>query len=883
MILKKIGFNSVIIAVLFLLNISFVMGSVTGVDFRDSDGLGDSIPPKGAGGTVSLIEFNTILNVLRGIFINDNNTPDNALDNRVGIGTTTPDYKLDVLGSSHIAEQSYIFRIAGNTFPSFDRCGCDTSDTTEDCVEVFGTTDPIDTECYDQLETTSGLTMYNKYKVGKFDLAYMHDGRIGIGTTDPEARLDVNTAIGSGCGAAAIGFAIDATGSHAVGLNYGTDSTGYASFASGHSTKATGWATTALGYQTQANGQQSTAMGYQTQANDQRSTAIGSKIIVEGKNSVGIGLDLTARTIYQDNALAILCGNVGIGTTDPSTGGEQDLKLDVDGAVGAAYYCDEDGNNCIAAGSGGGASAINDLTDGKTDSTSVFLGSGAGVSDDGTDNKNTSVGVGTLHSNTIGRSNVAIGHNTLYSNDTGRSNVAIGDRALYSNTGGGMNVATGYKALNSNTIGFFNVANGYYSMFDNIEGSYNVANGYYALLSNTSGQYNVAVGSYSMGHNTLGDYNVAVGNNSLYRNTTGETNVAIGHRALYSNTEGEMNVAMGESALYSNKVGESNVAIGPYAGYYETGSDKLYIENSASSSPLIGGDFSADTVTINGALTVTENVTVASPTLAGHATTKAYVDSVVGGGGSSQWEDITGGISYSDGKVGIGVTNPGAKFDIKSSKSGIPVFRVTDENGSLLYSVNDTAFYFNGNPIWINSKNFYTKAGMENVYSMEWVNIGGAQSVGSANLQVRGGAIIGKNYVDINFAPSQGMIIEGRVGIGVTGPGEKLEVGGKVKADAFLYSSDENLKKNIQKIPNALGKILQLEGVLFEWKKNDNAGVGLIAQDVEKVLPAIVSTDENTGLKSVQYGNLVAPLIEAVKEQQKQIDELKQEIERLKK
>ncbi|HEU5114493.1 MAG TPA: hypothetical protein VFT82_01865, partial [Candidatus Paceibacterota bacterium] len=53
---------------------------------------------------------------------------------------------------------------------------------------------------------------------------------------------------------------------------------------------------------------------------------------------------------------------------------------------------------------------------------------------------------------------------------------------------------------------------------------------------------------------------------------------------------------------------------------------------------------------------------------------------------------------------------------------------------------------------------------------------------------------------------------------------------------------------------------------------------GLIAQDVEKVYPELVNTNKQTGLKSVEYANLVGPLIEAVKEQQKEIDTLKAEV-----
>ncbi len=101
MILKKVSFKFAIIA-LFFLNISFVTASTSGVDFRNSVGNGDKISSKEEGGTVSITEFNTILDVLRGIFTNDNNTPDNALDNRVGIGITEPEAKLHIGGISGV-------------------------------------------------------------------------------------------------------------------------------------------------------------------------------------------------------------------------------------------------------------------------------------------------------------------------------------------------------------------------------------------------------------------------------------------------------------------------------------------------------------------------------------------------------------------------------------------------------------------------------------------------------------------------------------------------------------------------------------------------------------------------------------------------------------
>jgi hypothetical protein len=101
-----------------------------------------------------------------------------------------------------------------------------------------------------------------------------------------------------------------------------------------------------------------------------------------------------------------------------------------------------------------------------------------------------------------------------------------------------------------------------------------------------------------------------------------------------------------------------------------------------------------------------------------------------------------------------------------------------------------------------------------------------------------------------------------------------------VQAHAFYYSSDKAFKTDILHLEDGLDKILSLQGVSFNWKENNEPSIGLIAQDVEKIFPEAVSGKE--GEKAVNYGVLVAPLIEAVKEQQKEIEYLKTEIEELK-
>jgi hypothetical protein len=100
---------------------------------------------------------------------------------------------------------------------------------------------------------------------------------------------------------------------------------------------------------------------------------------------------------------------------------------------------------------------------------------------------------------------------------------------------------------------------------------------------------------------------------------------------------------------------------------------------------------------------------------------------------------------------------------------------------------------------------------------------------------------------------------------------------GTLSATVFTSLSDKSKKTNIRPIDNAISIVQQLEGVRFDWKEDGAASLGVIAQDVEKVLPEVV-VESTDGLKSVSYGNIVGVLIEAVKEQQKRIEELERKL-----
>ena len=119
------------------------------------------------------------------------------------------------------------------------------------------------------------------------------------------------------------------------------------------------------------------------------------------------------------------------------------------------------------------------------------------------------------------------------------------------------------------------------------------------------------------------------------------------------------------------------------------------------------------------------------------------------------------------------------------------------------------------------------------------------------------------------------------VSAGITGSAALIN--GAITATGDItafFSSDERLKDNITPIEGALDKINQIGGYGFDWNDNsEHSGhdVGVIAQEIEKVLPEVV-VDRDNGYKAVRYDKIVALLINAVKEQQLQIDELKSKL-----
>jgi hypothetical protein len=114
----------------------------------------------------------------------------------------------------------------------------------------------------------------------------------------------------------------------------------------------------------------------------------------------------------------------------------------------------------------------------------------------------------------------------------------------------------------------------------------------------------------------------------------------------------------------------------------------------------------------------------------------------------------------------------------------------------------------------------------------------------------------------------------------VTGGSERLEVNNSATTEAgtFNNTSDARLKENVAPLTNALSDVCKLEGVSFNWIDSGKKSTGFIAQQVEPILPDVVTTSEDDGIKSVNYVGMIGHLVEAIKEQQAQIDELKSKL-----
>ena len=223
-----------------------------------------------------------------------------------------------------------------------------------------------------------------------------------------------------------------------------------------------------------------------------------------------------------------------------------------------------------------------------------------------------------------------------------------------------------------------------------------VNTGYSIFLGNNTGvnddftdNANVFIGNSAGRYNTSGEYNIYIGNQSGNNNTTGYKNVFLGYSAGKSNLTGYHNLLLGYQAGFSND-GPQNVFLGYQAGYNEAGSNKLYIENSNATSPLIYGEFDNDLLRINGTLNI--NNAFSFPTADGNANQILVTD----GSGSLTWTDPTDTddqtinvLSFSNNTLSLSLENDG-ESDQTVDLSSLELSLIEDGDGDTKVDVSSS-------------------------------------------------------------------------------------------------------------------------------------------------------------------------------------------------
>ncbi len=249
-------------------------------------------------------------------------------------------------------------------------------------------------------------------------------------------------------------------------------------------------------------------------------------------------------------------------------------------------------------------------------------------------------------------------------------------------------------------------------------------------------------------------------------------------------------------------------------------------------------------------------------------------------------------LNPNGGNVGIGTTNPTAKLNIVGG--GIKIHNGFS-NTTARPSLTNTSIG-NYEIRGVGSAGGTTPNDAQDDGFLRLSAGGGTNNNTQASIDISGYSTVADMNSNIVFRTAGTerlrMDSNGNIGVGTNSPSVRLHVAGDIIANSIAGSSDARFKTNSSPIFNSLQKVMQLQGVTFDWNTKDfpnrafseKRSLGFIAQEVEKVIPEVVQTENTSeGFKSVEYDKLVALLVEAIKEQQKQIDQLKTEVNQLKK
>lgn len=362
---------------------------------------------------------------------------------------------------------------------------------------------------------------------------------------------------------------------------------------------------------------------------------------------------------------------------------------------------------------------------------------------------------------------------------------------------------------------------------NNIGGLRNFFAGYESGMMNTEGDYNVAMGYQAGRNNVDGFYNVFIGYQAGLNSNTA-SNVFIGQSAGLNTTDGWSNVFIGQVAGRDNTTGVRNVMIGRDAGSSTQSSDNTFVGTFTGANMLTGSD-------------------------------NVFVGIEANSNGLEGYNNVyVGGYA--------GYSNNGSRNVILGRSAGPNSHDYTtqsDFNNSVMigYQSGYNNKTGNGN-VFIGYQAGYDETGSDVLV------IGNS----SANELITGDFADGQ--VGINGTPSTTSTNILRVYSGSTN--------GYYSSSGWSHVSDKRLKTNIVSVDNALNKVLQMEGVYFNWIADPGKKqVGFIAQEMQNILPEVVGRGEDDYL-TITYDNVVPVLVNATKEQQSQIELLKNENKELK-
>jgi len=355
----------------------------------------------------------------------------------------------------------------------------------------------------------------------------------------------------------------------------------------------------------------------------------------------------------------------------------------------------------------------------------------------------------------------------------------------------------------------------------------NIFLGSQAGNSITEGLYNVFVGN-SAGYNTLGGF---------YNQSSdmGSRNIFIGHESGYTNTWGRNNIFLGYKSGYTNQTGSWNVFIGDQSGMMTTGVQNTFVGNEAGklTTSAFGNTFFGCRAGMN-------NDTGENNTFIGK--NSGYTN-------NGSYNTYIG--------CGTGESRPTGNYNtIIGANAGSSVYVETNNNTYLGYGAGN-ANMGNGNVFlgYSAGSNYLNNSRSDRLYI--------------ANSDTETPLIHGwfpNKYLALNADTVKVLSLVSGFG----NPVYRNPVTGHLVAS----SSDIRLKENIKPIEEGLDKVMKMRGVNYTWKSDEKhqKKIGLIAQEVEKVLPELVFTNEADGYKGINYGEITAVLIEALKELKKEAD-----------